>query len=109
MKRLAAIFIGAAYARSLSYCGSGHGVDECLDVGVFLGDYRRNFPASTTISITNSGARSGFQQAILDFGTVSGSGKLISSVMCFSITRNGGNAYDIYDDVIDLVSFDLHH
>lgn len=43
MKRLAAIFIGAAYARSLSYCGSGHGVNECLDVGVFLGDYRRNF------------------------------------------------------------------
>lgn len=67
------------------------------------------FPASTTISITNSGARSAFQQAILDFGSISGTNKLISSVMCFSITRNGNNAYDIYDDVIDLVSFDLHH
>lgn len=67
------------------------------------------FPASTTISITNSSARSAFQQAILDFGTISGTNKLISSVMCFSITRNGGNAYDIYDDVIDLISFDLHH
>lgn len=67
------------------------------------------FPASTTISITNSAARSAFQQAILSFGSISGTNKTISSIMCFSITRNGNNAHDIYNDVIDLVSFDLHH
>ena len=66
------------------------------------------FPAATTITSTFASPSTTDQHAIHDFGTLTGTGKTISSVILFSLARLGADAEDTHTGAIYGVSFDCH-
>ena len=66
------------------------------------------FPAATTVTTTFAAPAVTNQHVIHDFGTLSGTGKTISSMILFSLARLGADAADTYASVINGVSFDCH-
>lgn len=73
------------------------------------GDIAGVFPASTTVIVTNSGAIAEFEHRIIQFGAIDGTGMNISSVLAVTIQRTGTDDYDVYDDTIGFLGFDVHY
>lgn len=107
--------MGRGYGRNstypclVSHCRNCDCFDECLADFVFVANIGDAYPTSTTITITNSGAKVLNESGLLSFGTIAGTGKKVSSTMNIGISRLGSNAYDVYDDVIGLISADIHY
>jgi hypothetical protein len=67
------------------------------------------FPASASISVTNTGVIQPNEHRIVSFGAISGAGKKISSCILVTVERTGTDGHDVYDDNIGFVSADAHY
>lgn len=67
------------------------------------------FPAATVVNVTNTGAITQYEHRMINVGTLTGSGKTISSVVALSVQRTGTDGHDIYDDYIGFLGADAHY
>jgi hypothetical protein len=67
------------------------------------------FPTSTTVTVTNSGAITQYEHRLIEFPDIVGTSKTVSSIIAVTVQRTGSDGYDVYDDVIGLVGFDVHY
>jgi hypothetical protein len=67
------------------------------------------FPASASVIVTNDGAITQYEHRVINFGAISGTSKTMSSIIAVAIERTGTDAYDIYDDAIGFLGFDVHY
>jgi hypothetical protein len=66
------------------------------------------FGAQTTTPLTFAAPAAADHHSLHNFGTISGSGKTISSVLLCSLARLGADGADNYDNVIYAISADFH-
>ena len=64
---------------------------------------------TTTITVTDACDLVGGGHQVAAFPTVSGTGKLLSSMLCARLYRDGGNASDTYLSNVALFEFDIHY
>lgn len=72
-------------------------------------DISETFPTATTVIVTNSGAITQNEHRIISFGSIAGAGMKVSSILAVAIERTGTDAYDVYDDIISFLGFDVHY
>jgi len=71
-------------------------------------NYTDIIPASTTITATDA-AVAQYRHSIAQFPAIVGTGKLISSMLCCRLYRDGGNASDTYGSDAGILEFDFHY
>ena len=64
---------------------------------------------TTTIEVTEAADLVGGGHQVATFGTVSGSGKLISSMLCCRLYRDGADVLDTYAFNAAMLEFDIHY
>lgn len=72
-------------------------------------DINGEFPAETTVAVTAASPNVAHRHQIIDFGTIVGTDKHISSVLICSLTRLGGDALDTLAIELYGVSADFHY
>ena len=65
--------------------------------------------SSSTIIETTSANSTAYKHNITSFGTISGVGKTISSILLIRLSRNGTSAADTYANNGCLLDFDIHY
>jgi len=66
------------------------------------------FPSQTTVSLTNAAPGVTDKHQYVDFGSISGAGKKISSILLCELYRDGTDAGDTFPNNIGLVGLDFH-
>jgi hypothetical protein len=66
------------------------------------------FPTETTVNVTAASPNSAGYHQLVGMGSLTGTGKGISSVLLCSLSRLGADGTDTYDDVVYVTSFDFH-
>lgn len=66
------------------------------------------FPASTTVYVEQAGPGVAYQQMLAAFATLTGTGKMDSSVLMFRVFRDAANGADTATFAAFALSFDVH-
>lgn len=67
-----------------------------------------SFPSTITHVITQTPSTTAYQHMIIPMGTISGTGKLLSSIIIARITRTPYHHADTFEDDLWALSFDVH-
>lgn len=71
-------------------------------------NYLGNFGTTTVVEVTSANGTA-YRHNMTNFGTISGSGKTISSILMIRLSRNGAAAADTYTSTAALLDFDIHY